>query len=448
MRMQVDFDPDYGHTMAQVVYYLSRNGKVDSPHMIDVAFHAPGLRLRDVKFRLTALRGCRMPVMYAWSFKRIYKNTSIWQDVSDDDFVLPVASGEYVLKGSEIVEKQVPKCKQPGEVLQRKYRGAESWLTAIDSTSANTSKPEPNSFLPLAVRRSYEQPACKQKTVLDNGFPEDKLSDGIVDTGVRHSTGSILQESTFNELKVYTIKTPAVIDQGCDATTQTEEQRRKMGQASTATATSFDSRMPGQDTKVPRQQKLAPDEVVLGVDASSSPPGAKKHGKSKRFVPHDKEPEHLRLKTKNGSSSWVFLHVLSYCGGLNTKDQAVNPPLAASKDVSSEYSPDEHSRDLRADGDNLFFSDTSRETQQSTTGDSFNSSDASEEGRVHKVPALVDVKEILKPTSPSRGRGFSLLGRQYGRLSKSGTYCSRNVKYDLSRGNGPLKLELSCYSAE
>ncbi|XP_039134987.1 uncharacterized protein LOC120272280 isoform X1 [Dioscorea cayenensis subsp. rotundata] len=109
-----------------VVYYLSKNHHLEHPHFIEVPVSSPdGLYLRDVINRLVVLRGRRMPGMYSWSCKRGYKNGFVWHDLSEDDLILPVHGNEYVLKGSELLDRtpsdrgrdtgsnlKVEKCKQ------------------------------------------------------------------------------------------------------------------------------------------------------------------------------------------------------------------------------------------------------------------------------------------------------------------------------------------------
>ncbi|XP_039134992.1 protein UPSTREAM OF FLC-like isoform X2 [Dioscorea cayenensis subsp. rotundata] len=89
-----------------VVYYLSKNHHLEHPHFIEVPVSSPdGLYLRDVINRLVVLRGRRMPGMYSWSCKRGYKNGFVWHDLSEDDLILPVHGNEYVLKGSELLDR-------------------------------------------------------------------------------------------------------------------------------------------------------------------------------------------------------------------------------------------------------------------------------------------------------------------------------------------------------
>ncbi|KAL2343031.1 hypothetical protein Fmac_004316 [Flemingia macrophylla] len=89
----------------QVVYYLSRNGLLEHPHFMELSLlpNQP-LRLKDVLDRLMALRGSGMPLQYSWSSKRNYKSGYVWHDLSAKDIIHPAEGGEYVLKGSELVE--------------------------------------------------------------------------------------------------------------------------------------------------------------------------------------------------------------------------------------------------------------------------------------------------------------------------------------------------------
>ncbi|KAK7318573.1 hypothetical protein RJT34_03276 [Clitoria ternatea] len=89
----------------QVVYYLSRNGLLEHPHFMELTLlpNQP-LRLKDVLDRLMALRGSGMPLQYSWSSKRSYKSGYVWYDLAVKDIIHPAEGGEYVLKGSELVE--------------------------------------------------------------------------------------------------------------------------------------------------------------------------------------------------------------------------------------------------------------------------------------------------------------------------------------------------------
>ncbi|CAN8285579.1 unnamed protein product [Cochlearia groenlandica] len=90
-----------------VVYYLSKNSKLEHPHFIQVSISSPNgsLYLRDVIERLNVLRGKGMASLYSWSSKRSYRNGFVWHDLSEDDLILPAHGNEYVLKGSELFDE-------------------------------------------------------------------------------------------------------------------------------------------------------------------------------------------------------------------------------------------------------------------------------------------------------------------------------------------------------
>ncbi|XP_062212093.1 protein SOSEKI 3-like [Phragmites australis] len=89
-----------------VVYYLTRSRHLEHPHFVEVPVASPdGLYLRDVINHLNMVRGKGMAAMYSWSCKRSYKNGFVWHDLAEDDLVLPATDGEYVLKGSELVDQ-------------------------------------------------------------------------------------------------------------------------------------------------------------------------------------------------------------------------------------------------------------------------------------------------------------------------------------------------------
>ncbi|KAL0884492.1 hypothetical protein Bca101_008473 [Brassica carinata] len=90
----------------RLVYFLSRSGHVDQPHLLSVHhISRNGVFLRDVKRWLAGVRGDAMPDAYSWSCKRRFKNGYVWQDLLDDDLITPISDNEYVLKGSEILQK-------------------------------------------------------------------------------------------------------------------------------------------------------------------------------------------------------------------------------------------------------------------------------------------------------------------------------------------------------
>ncbi|WOL14149.1 hypothetical protein Cni_G22929 [Canna indica] len=87
-----------------VVYFLSRDGRVEHPHLLRIhRLRQDRVCLRDVKRWLSKARGKEMPEFFSWSYKRRYRGGYIWQDLLDDDLITPFSDDEYVLKGSEII---------------------------------------------------------------------------------------------------------------------------------------------------------------------------------------------------------------------------------------------------------------------------------------------------------------------------------------------------------
>ncbi|XP_076893531.1 protein SOSEKI 2-like [Bidens hawaiensis] len=88
----------------QVVYYVSKNGELEHPHIVEVTHLVHHqLRLKDVLERLSVLRGRGMPSLYSWSCKRMYKSGYVWNDLAENDVILPSEGHEYVLKASQLV---------------------------------------------------------------------------------------------------------------------------------------------------------------------------------------------------------------------------------------------------------------------------------------------------------------------------------------------------------
>uniref|UniRef100_A0A7N0TR90 SOSEKI DIX-like domain-containing protein n=1 Tax=Kalanchoe fedtschenkoi TaxID=63787 RepID=A0A7N0TR90_KALFE len=86
-----------------IIYFLSRMGQVEHPHLIRVHhLTANGVYLRDIKIWLSEVRGKDVADSFAWSYKRRYKAGYVWQDLRDDDLITPISDNEFVLKGSEI----------------------------------------------------------------------------------------------------------------------------------------------------------------------------------------------------------------------------------------------------------------------------------------------------------------------------------------------------------
>uniref|UniRef100_A0A0E0LY00 SOSEKI DIX-like domain-containing protein n=1 Tax=Oryza punctata TaxID=4537 RepID=A0A0E0LY00_ORYPU len=163
-----------------VVYYLCRNRHLEHPHFIEVPLASPeGLYLRDVINRLNVLRGKGMAAMYSWSCKRSYKNGFVWHDLSEDDLVLPAQGNEYILKGSELLDRSPPDRQQNGvgepkvETLKHPpeesphSRGSQEGCSSSSSPSAVTKEASPPPPTPQPQRQAQSatlQPSSSAST--------------------------------------------------------------------------------------------------------------------------------------------------------------------------------------------------------------------------------------------------------------------------------------------
>ncbi|KAI3993934.1 hypothetical protein MKX01_002947 [Papaver californicum] len=120
-----------------IIYFLSRMGRVEHPHLIRVHhLSRKGVHLRDVKRWLSELRGKDMPDSFAWSYKRRYKTGYVWQDLLDDDLITPISDNEYVIKGSEITTLSFDPCFH-GEKKGSTITKLET-ITSIEETKSKT----------------------------------------------------------------------------------------------------------------------------------------------------------------------------------------------------------------------------------------------------------------------------------------------------------------------
>ncbi|KAK1314408.1 hypothetical protein QJS10_CPA06g01584 [Acorus calamus] len=102
-----------------VVYFLSRMGNIDHPHLFRVHhLHRKAVRLRDVKRWMSSLRGKDFPDSFAWKYKSGY----VWQDLLEDDIITPVSDNEYVLKGSQITSSISPSNRDDQDEIKRTVR--------------------------------------------------------------------------------------------------------------------------------------------------------------------------------------------------------------------------------------------------------------------------------------------------------------------------------------
>ncbi|KDP29868.1 hypothetical protein JCGZ_18443 [Jatropha curcas] len=142
-----------------VIYYLSRNGQFEHPHFVEVPLSsAQGLYLRDVLKTLNLLRGQGMTSMYSWASKRSYKNGYIWQDLSDDDFIHPCQSQDYILKGSLLDENS--QSFRSNESISSSTSRRSSEMNSFTSENSNSSVTRRKNHSPSSI----EHKVYKAKT--------------------------------------------------------------------------------------------------------------------------------------------------------------------------------------------------------------------------------------------------------------------------------------------
>ncbi|XP_028552856.1 protein UPSTREAM OF FLC-like [Dendrobium catenatum] len=148
----------------------------------------------DFKRWLSELRGKEMPESFAWSYKRKYKTGYIWQDLTDDDLIIPTSYCEYVLKGAllspiKIFEKFKEEAKSldspatssmPGEAFQREKTTSSKPPTELEEQSpeetSNSSSEEAQRETAVFKINSWkeemkrvEKVYCKEIVHLENG---------------------------------------------------------------------------------------------------------------------------------------------------------------------------------------------------------------------------------------------------------------------------------------
>ncbi|GJN15424.1 hypothetical protein PR202_gb02339 [Eleusine coracana subsp. coracana] len=253
-----------------VVYYLCRNRHLEHPHFIEVPLASPeeGLYLRgqsihflpdssflavqfnsdrcvngaaaDVINRLNVLRGKGMAAMYSWSCKRSYKNGFVWHDLSDDDLVLPAQGNEYILKGSELLDRSPPPDRQPNGVGSPKVeetlkqpkqespqsRGSQEGCSSSSSPSAVVK--EVSCLPPTPRPQQQAQPA-----MLQSSSASTSLEDGQCRTPRSGSSGNQSPEPAGRNAPLSEASSPAPLEyrvckpiRAQDAATQTDDTER------------------------------------------------------------------------------------------------------------------------------------------------------------------------------------------------------------------------------
>ncbi|XP_040382817.1 uncharacterized protein LOC102700546 isoform X2 [Oryza brachyantha] len=232
-----------------VVYYLCRNRHLEHPHFIEVPLASPeGLYLRDVINRLNVLRGKGMAAMYSWSCKsRSYKNGFVWHDLSEDDLVLPAQGNEYILKGSELLDRSPPDRQQNGvgepkvETLKHlpeespHSRGSQEGCSSSSSPSAVTKEASPPPPTP------QPQQQAQSATLLPSSSASTNREDDQCRTPRSGSSGNLspepagrvappLSEASSPGPSEYRVCKPIGAQ---DASTQTDDSERDVPERNT-----------------------------------------------------------------------------------------------------------------------------------------------------------------------------------------------------------------------
>nr|XP_043613333.1 protein SOSEKI 5-like [Erigeron canadensis] len=162
-----------------VLYYLSRNGQLEHPHLIDVTLSSPhGLYLKDVINTLNHHRGKGMANMYSWSFKRSYKNGYVWHDASDDDMIQPTNGNDYVIKGSELLQTQTPQIESDTRHTGDNYCGSALITTSVRRNQSWSSFDNPQDYVVLKCESNRELAAkfAPDTTIIQEQRSEENVT--------------------------------------------------------------------------------------------------------------------------------------------------------------------------------------------------------------------------------------------------------------------------------
>ncbi|GMI87089.1 SOSEKI5 [Hibiscus trionum] len=210
-----------------VVYYLSRDGRLEHPHFLEVPLSSPqGLFLKDVINKLNTVRGDGMANRFSWSSKRSYKNGYMWQDLSENDFIYPCHGREYILKGSLLLETSLS------------FRSYEI-VSSASSISKNSSETSSSS----------------------------KDSDAVAKTRRKHHSWSEFKELDEDEHIIFMAKTSReLISKGNSVSTQTDDSA-KQGRFGVEIAEEHE--MEQNDSHASRQSSNSNSEILKGLNISA-----------------------------------------------------------------------------------------------------------------------------------------------------------------------------------
>ncbi|XP_027364828.1 uncharacterized protein LOC113871934 [Abrus precatorius] len=185
-----------------VIYYLSRNGQLEHPHLMEVPISSSHgkLCLKDVINRLSFLRGQGMANMYAWSTKRSYKNGFVWQDLSENDFIYPSSGHEYVLKGTQLIETSLSFQSYVATSTPSSKSSTETNSSSTDADSPTTMKLWNQSFSSCDYKL-YKAKTCREiggKATNASTQTEDKSRERIKMDQVEECEGNDAREFSEN----------------------------------------------------------------------------------------------------------------------------------------------------------------------------------------------------------------------------------------------------------
>ncbi|XP_057849406.2 protein SOSEKI 3 [Cryptomeria japonica] len=332
-----------------VVYFLSRGGQVEHPHMIKV--HPAvrnGVRLKDVKRWLSNLRGKDMPNSFAWSYKRRYKGGYVWQDLCDNDLITPICDSEYILKGCEILPSNQDACKCGAKsatqnVLVEEVHSKSNFSEA-SQPMLKIELPECQTNYTEDLQNYSEVESYKGRQRLNNGNNVRHNSDESEDN---RSAAEILTKTSGNSpsesvkisreaVKTYIAVRSASTDMKFDAATQTGESRMLDNDKEESPPLSITDNSFEKSTSFETSEEFSHTSTYSKLSCMNNDVV-----KSQNIKAPSKVPRHGKAKAGGASN---VLRQLFTCGGLDTRDSRI----LAVKAITFNRLPNEDNRSAGA----------------------------------------------------------------------------------------------------
>ncbi|XVE59018.1 hypothetical protein DITRI_Ditri05aG0010700 [Diplodiscus trichospermus] len=314
-----------------VVYYLCRNRQLEHPHFIEVPLSSPdGLYLRDVIERLNNLRGRGMASLYSWSCKRSYRNGFVWNDLSEDDLILPAHGNEYVLKGSELFEESSSDRFSPvGNSIR-----LQNLKQLPEPQSSSRSQDDSSSSSSMNGKRTKHSQDDELSSPVYHPTPGSSGASPESRYGKNSSWGCSL---SLTEYKVYKS------DGLADASTQTEENMSRPKTRETCTRgvstddgllepecnTNFQNQVP--NTFLKDNSEICRNSVSPALSTSSASSSGGKTETLESLIRADAskinsfrilEEEEIRMPTNARLKATSMLMQLISCGSISVKDHS------------------------------------------------------------------------------------------------------------------------------